>query len=214
MNTKRFFYLMTGFVVLLCLVLIGVTVAGNIVFKKQSDKLVGVKAKGQVAEQQKVSLSQAKKDIEKYTELDGIAKSVVPQDKDQAKTVREINKIAAESGISIQQISFASSNLGLAPAKQSTSSEESGESSEQNKTQAAPTNISQVKPVEGISGVYSLEITIASGDNPVSYYGFLRFLEKLEANRRTAHVTEITVSPTEKGSDVTFTLKLNAYLKP
>lgn len=213
MNTKRFFYLMISFVVLLCIGLICITIGGNIIFKKQSDKLVGVKAKGQVAEQQKVSLAQAKKDIEKYNELDAIAKTVVPQDKDQAKTVREINKIAAESGIQISQITFASSNLGQAPTKAPASSEEGGDSTSQDKTQQAP-SISQVKPVEGINGVYSLEITINSGDDPVSYYGFLKFLEKLEANRRTAHVSEITVSPTENGSDVTFTLKLNAYLKP
>lgn len=199
--------------VLLCLVLIGVTVAGNVIFKKQSDKLVSVKAKGQVAEQQKVSLAQAKKDIEKYNDLDKIAKTVVPQDKDQAKTVREINKIAADSGITIQQITFATSNLGQAAPKQSTSSEE-GDSASQNKTQQNATTISQVKPVEGINGVYSLEIVINSGDDPVSYYGFLEFLQKLEGNRRTAHVSEITVSPTENGSGVTFTLKLNAYLKP
>lgn len=213
MNAKKFSYSMVGIVVVLCLVLIGVTVAGNIIFKKQSDKLVSVKAKGQVAEQQKVSLAQAKKDIEKYSDLDKIAKTVVPQDKDQAKTVREINKIAADSGITIQQITFTSSNLGQAAAKPSTSSEE-GDSASKDKTQQNTTTISQVKPVEGINGVYSLEIIINSGDEPVSYYGFLKFLEKLEGNRRTAHVSEITVSPTENGSGVTFTLKLNAYLKP
>lgn len=213
MNTKRFYYIMVALVVLLCIALIGVTVGANIVFKKQSEKLVGIKAKGQVAEQQKVSLSQAKKDIEKYSDLDKIAKSVVPQDKDQAKTVREINQIAAEEGISIQQITFESSSLGQAPAKQSTTSDDSGESSTQKKTQQAP-SISQVKPVEGINGVYSLGIVIDSGDNPVSYYKFLKFLEGLESNRRTAHVSEITVSPSEGGSGVTFTLKLNAYLKP
>lgn len=214
MNTRRFYYIMVAIVVLLCVSLIGVTVGANIVFKKQSDKLVDIRAKGQVAEQQKVSLSQAKKDIEKYSELDKIARTVVPQDKDQAKTVREINQIAAREGISLQQITFASSNLGQAQAtKPTTSSSDSEEGSSQTKTPQAPP-ISQVKPVEGISGVYSLEIIIDSGDSPVSYYRFLRFLEGLESNRRTAHVSEITVSPSEGGSDVTFTLKLNAYLKP
>jgi len=215
MSNKKFFYVMLASVIVLCFALLGITIGGNIVFQKQSEKLVGIKAKAQVAEEQKVSLSQAKKDIEKYTDLDRIAKTVVPQDKDQAKTVREINKIAADSGISIQQITFENSNLGQAPAKKSTSTDEgSSESSTEAKPQQTTSTISQVKPVEGINGVYSLEITIASGDNPVSYYGFIRFLEKLEANRRTSHVSEITVSPTENGAGVTFTLKLNAYLKP
>lgn len=193
MNSKRFSYLMIGVVTLLFIVIIGVTIMGDALFKKQSEKLSNLKAQNQVIKEQEVSLAQAKSDIEKYTPLDEIAKSVVPQDKNQAKTIREINSIASDSGIKLQQISFTSSNLGQGSQ-----------------------NISQVSPVEGIKGVYSLEITVSSGDtNPVSYYKFLKFLEKLEANRRTAHVSSINVTPSEKNTGtVSFSLVLNAYLKP
>lgn len=211
MSPKRFSYLMIAVVTLLCLALIGIAAGGDMLFKKQSQKLVDIKAQNQVIKDQEVSLVQAKKDIEKYAELEKIAKSVVPQDKDQAKTIRELNAIAASTGIKLQQINFSASNLGQAAPKKTTDAEEGGSTSS---TPAAPA-ITQVKPVSGISGVYSLEVTVSSGEeNPVSYNKFLQFLEKLESNRRTAHVSSITVTPTENKSEVTFSLVLNAYLKP
>lgn len=213
MNAKRFSYLMIVVVVLLSGLVITLAVLGETIFQKQSQKLSDLKAQNMAIKEQEVSLAQAKKDIDKYNQLDEIAKTVVPQDKDQAKTIREINAIAAASGVKLQQINFATSNLGQAAPKKPANSEGS-ESTSSTPAPATP-SISQVKPVPGISGVYSLEITVSSGEsNPVSYYKFLQFLEKLESNRRTAHVSNITVTPTENKTAVTFSLVLNAYLKP
>ncbi|HYF96985.1 MAG TPA: hypothetical protein VD947_03015 [Patescibacteria group bacterium] len=211
MNAKKFSYLMIALVTVLCLAIISIVVIGDGLFKKQSEKLSSLKAQNQVIKEQEVSLAQAKADIEKYQDLDTIAKSVVPQDKDQAKTVREINAIALESSVKLQQISFSTSNLGQAVPK-APATTESGETTP--KSTAQP-SISQVKPIPGINGVYGLEITVSSGDaNPVSYYRFLQFLEKLESNRRTAHVSNINVVPTDNRNEVTFSLVLTAYLKP
>ncbi len=203
MSSKKFSYLMVGLVILLFAAIVGMTIAGDLLLQKQADKLSGLRAQNQVTKEQEVSLAQARADIKKYTSLDEIAKTVVPQDKNQAKTVREINSIAAKSGITLQQIAFDTSSLGLT-ATGSTTPNTSNQ------------NLSQVKPVQGISGVYSLAITVSSGeDNPISYYEFLKFLENLEANRRTAHVSSITVTPSENNpSNVSFSLILNAYLKP
>ncbi|HEX5797185.1 MAG TPA: hypothetical protein VFX86_02230 [Candidatus Saccharimonadales bacterium] len=200
MSPKKVSYLMVAVVVVLSSALVAATVAGDLLFKEQSEKLSSSKAENQAIKEQEISLAQAKADIEKYNELDTIARAIVPQDKDQAKTIREIHAIASETGVSIQQINFDVSSLGL------TSSTQSG----------STPGVTQVKPVPGINGVYSLELTASSGDSsPVSYYQFLQFLEKLEANRRTAHVTNIVVTPSEKNRDeVTFALTLNAYLKP
>jgi cell division protein FtsB len=204
MTPKRFFFVMTGSLVLLIGLIIASTVGGNMLLQKQSKKLVDLKAQNKVIEEQQTSLIQARKDIEKYKELNSIAKSIVPQDKDQAKTVREINKLAADSGIALKAITFQTSNLGQAPA-----------SAAPGATKPATPSISQVKPVDGIAGVYSQEITITPDDkSPVAYRKFLTFLEKLESNRRTAHVNKITVNPTDDGSALTFVLTLNAYVKP
>ncbi|MBW3568723.1 hypothetical protein KY385_01180 [Candidatus Parcubacteria bacterium] len=201
MTPKRLYFLILGLSALIFIALIASVFAGNYLLKQQSEKLSQAKAEAQAIDNQKVSLAQAKNDLEQYAELNEIAKSVVPQDKDQAKTVREINKIAGASGIELSQISFQSSTLGQ---RAPTSSD----------TQSKLPAITQVQPVPGINGVYALEITIVSSKDPIPYYKFLEFLEGLENNRRTAHVKSISVSPVAAGANVTFLLKLNAYLKP
>ena len=203
MNPKRVSYVMMALVTLLSIATLAFAAEGDLLFKKQSGKLTDLKAENQAIRDQQVSLAQAKIDIKKYENLNDIAKAIVPQDKDQAKTIREINALASATGIKLQQINFDASSLGL-PSTTSTSGS------------SAP-SLTQVKSVPGISGIYALEIVISGGgeSDPVSYYQFLQFLEKLESNRRTAHVTSIDVTPTQTNpNDVTFTLTLNAYLKP
>lgn len=212
MTPKKFYFVMNGVNILLIILIICGVYFGNILLQNQAKKLTAAKTQTKVIEQQQVSLAQAKKDIEKYTEINNIAKSIVPQDKDQAKTVREINKLASESGIALKAISFQSSNLGQAPAATPKPAE-----GEKTTTPAAPTQptLSQVKSVEGITGVYALEIIVSSADQqPVPYESFIKFLEKLESNRRTAHVAKITVKPVDDGSTLSFSLTLNAYVKP
>lgn len=215
MTSKKIFYGMLGIVSLLVIIGAAVVYLGTSMLKKESDKLMANKLDNKVLEEQQVALVQANKDIEKYSELEEIAKTVVPQDKDQAKTVREIVKLADESGIRIGTVTFPSSNLGQAAAKPVTTNSEDGGSSSTAAKPAEPT-ISQVKPVDGLNGVYQLEITVDSDDNaPVPYSKFIAFLKKLEQNRRTSQVTNITVEPAAKNPDyVTFSLVVNTYIKP
>ena len=221
MSAKKVFYGLIVLSFLLCGLMVGTAVLGNIVFKKQFEKLSELKAKNQVLEQQSLSLIKAKQDIEKYNELNEITRQIVPQDKDQARTVREISRIAQESGISLSSISFEASTLG--EKRSSTPAPSSGEASgssstpEQTATSPAATSraLTQVKPVKGISGVYALGINIkTSDDDPITYGQFLTFLEKLESNRRTAHVGRISVTPEDGGANVTFSLTLNAFVRP
>lgn len=219
MTPKKFYYGMIGLNVALILVIASATYFGTQLLHKQSEKLVVAKTENKVLENQQVSLSQAKKDIEKYNELNLIAKSIVPQDKDQARTIREINKIAGESGIKLKTISFQSSNLGAAaPAAQTQNpATQNGTATTPATTAPAPAapTITQVKPVEGISGVFGLEIIVNSLETePVPFNNLVTFLSKLESNRRTAHVTKINVSPKNNGRAVSFSLTLNAYVKP
>jgi hypothetical protein len=206
MSNKRFFYILSGCLALLILLIGGAVYMGNSLIEKQAKKLVELRAQSLTIDAQQTSLIQAKKDIEQYTELNNIAKSIVPQDKDQAKTIREINKIAEDSGIELKAIAFQTSTLGQIQAAPKPVEGETAPA-----TPAAPT-ITQVKPVQGISGVYSLEITISPA-RPISYRSFLSFLERLEANRRTAHVEKIGINPTPDGRNLTFTLTLNSYVK-
>ena len=181
---------------------------GNALLSKQSKKLEAVKVENKVTEEQEKSLAQAKKDIEKYKDLNAIAKSIVPQDKDQAKTTREISRLTEESGVKLQEIKFQTSTLGQTPAAAQPAS-----GGDTTKTPAAPP-LSQVKSVDGIPGVYSLEMVITTGSNSVTYQQLITFLEKLESNRRTAHVDKVSITPNNSGTGFNFTLTLKAYVKP
>src|SRR5690606_18480517 len=95
------------------------------------------------------------------------------------RTVREITRFAAESDISISSISFPASTLGQAAGKKPTASEQS-----------------QIEPVEGIPGVSRLQVTVQSDTaSPVLFTSLVDFLERLEQNRRTSHVTNLTITP-------------------
>jgi hypothetical protein len=209
---KRFYFIMIG-LNCICVILIFLAVLwGNGLIKNQSEKLRSVKTESRLIDEQQISLLQAKKDIEKYSDLNKTAQSIVPQDKDQAKTVREISKIASETGVALKDIKFQSSNLGQTVVAPTTTTPTEGST-----TPAKPAlpPISQVKPIDGISGVFALEIIITSQDEVlVTYPDFIKFLERLETNRRTAHVDKISIKPSATGDSLSFTLTLNAYVKP
>lgn len=196
MDSKKLFYGLIGVLVLLSGGLLFSAYAANTILQGSSQTLVELKADSKVTEQQKVQLVQNKKDIAKYQDLNVIAKTVVPQDKDQAKAVREIVNLAAQSGIpKLSSIAFPASTLGAGKA---------------------PKGLTQVTPVKGIGGVYNLEITVTqAATNAVPYNNFIAFLSKLEQNRRTAQVSSITVQPSQDNPNlVAFTLVINEYVKP
>jgi len=211
MNSKRFFYVMVGVVVLLGGLTVATVVLGNMALTKKTSKLTELKLENRVLDEQKVSVTQAQKDIEKYAELERVAKQIVPQDKDQAKAVRELVKLAEQSGVSVASVSFPSSNLGAAapaPVKPA-----DGEAA----TPVAPAApaISQVKPVDGITGLYQMDITVQSNPDTTTFPELVEFLRLLESNRRTATISSINITPnsTNRGQ-LTFTMTLYVYIKP
>jgi hypothetical protein len=196
MNSKRLYFLLLSGFVLLVLVTAGVAYGANTLLASQSKKLAEAKATNQALDNQSAQLKKNKNDILKYGELNKIAQTIVPQDKDQAEAIREITNLAQESGIGqLSSITFPASTLG---------------------TTAAGNKITQVTPVKGIPGVYDLQITVTQDSSrKVSYDTFITFLSKLEQNRRTAQVSSITVQPDSNDpSQVAFTLVLDEFIKP
>jgi hypothetical protein len=201
MNSKKLFFVLIGLLIVVSGVGIAAVVFGDSYLHKKSEKLVSLKAEAVVMQNQQDNLVQAKRDVEKYSDLEKIAKTIVPQEKDQARTVRELIQIANESGVGIATVSFPSSTLGQSSSTSSSPSKTSGGS--------------QLKPVDGISGLYQMEVTVQSDTTPIPYARLLTFLSKLEQNRRTAQVSSLTVQPaTTDRSKVSFTLILNVYIKP
>lgn len=214
MNSKKVFFAMIGLLVLLSGLGIAGMYFGNSMLQKESGKLVQLKLENQLLDEQQTALTRANQDIETYAELESIAKAIVPQDKDQARAVREIVKIAQETGVVLQTISFPTSTLGQEKPKAApaTPAEDAAPAPA---APAAPA-ITQVKPVEGIPGVFSLEVSLQSNAaNPSSYNNFLEFLARLEQNRRTAQVGTINIQPDKADRNLlTFNLTVSLYIKP
>lgn len=211
MNSKIMNMVMIGIVVLFGLLTIATTFLGDSLMKNQSNNLLEVKLKNKVLENEQQALALAISDLGKYSELHEIAKQIVPSDKDQAKTTRELVKIAQESGINIANISFPSSDLGTKkPAAKS-----SGES-ESEATTSATSPISQAKPATGIPGLYQLEINLASDTSQlVTFEQLIDFLDGLENNRRTSHVTSLSIQPNpEDNLRLSFTITVTVYIRP
>jgi len=217
MNSKRLFFVLTGLLLLVSGLVITAVVVGNSALQKKAIELTALKAESKSLEDQQRSLVQAKKDIERYTELEKAAKTIVPQEKDQARTVREIVKFAKDTGVSIANIAFPASTLGQTPLKTTPAAPTDGSSTQSSgsSTPATPTT-TQVKTVAGIAGVYIMEINVQSDSaKSVPYSRLLDFLKKLEQNRRTSQVSSLTVTPNSDSRDkVTFSLVVNVYIKP
>jgi hypothetical protein len=199
MNSKRTFYVMCSILLLIIAGLFGATYFANGMLANQGNTLRDQRLQTQTLDAESTALAKAKVDIKKYQDLAVIAANIVPQDKDQAQTVREIVNIAAKQGISIGSITFPTSTLGNTPG-----------------TSSASASKSQLEAVKGIPGVYYLQVTVQSDtSSSVPYSRFISFLEALEHNRRTALVSAITLTPDAKNSsNVSFTLTLDEYLKP
>lgn len=198
MDSKKICYGLSAALVLLFVGLFVSVQGANTLLVRQSQTLVGLKAQDQAEANSQTQLAEEKKEVTTYADLNTIAKTVVPQDKDQAEAVREIVNLAAASGIpQLSSISFPPSTLGGKQIKTSN-------------------GLTQVTPVPGMSGVYELQITVTQDPAAaVPYASFTNFLAKLEQNRRTAQVSSIDVQPDSKNPNVTsFTLVINEFIKP
>jgi hypothetical protein len=198
MNAKRLYLALVGTVCLGLLLLLGGTYLANTVLQGQAKQLADAKTNNAVLDAKQTQLAKARGDIQTYKDLGDIAKSIVPQDKDQAQTVREIVNIANNNGIRLGALTFPASTLGAAGAA------------------GAKPNNSQLVPVKNIGGVYSLDIVVQSDTNaPISYDRFTTFLDALEHNRRTALVKGVTIQPAaDNPALLSFTLNVSEYVKP
>ena len=219
MTSKRLYFVLLGVIGLLCIGLVAGAYGVNNLLTSQAGKLTGLKAQNQALTQEQQSLIKAKAQIKKYGDLEKIAKSVVPQDKNQAEAVREIVNIASANGISLAAINFPSSTLGTVGAAASGGASPTSSSAAKTAIPSSSSksgSLSQLQPVKNIPGVYQLVITV-QGDSahPVSYDKIINFLGSLEHNRRTAQVNTISLQPsTASPGLLTFTISLSEYIKP
>lgn len=210
---KHIVYLLRGLLAFGAVAFFAIMFIGLSMLTSKSHSLADARLQSKIVEDQQASLTQAKAEINKYSYFKEVAKSVIPTDKDQAQAVVDIFKIADQSGISLQNLTFPASTLGVGGSGAS-----SGTSSS---VPASKSILSQAKPVTGISGLYGIEVIIAPENDKgtpanklPTYDKMLDFLRRIERNRRTAQITNIKVEPTQGSPYVNFSLNLNIFIKP
>ena len=192
MNSKQLHMILLGVCGLLILSFGGVLFLGVQALQDRSTELQAAVNEREVVEQQELALITAQGDIDRYSELEEVSKRIIPQEKDQARTVREIIQIAQQANVNITAINFPSSEL--------------GDDDDQMITQATP--------VDGLRGLLELRITVQMGNN-TTFNQLINFLEGLETNRRTSQVQSVTITPDRQDRTVlTPTIELSVYLKP
>jgi hypothetical protein len=222
LDSKKLRLVLLGSLALSVIGFIAVLVLGLGVLGNKSKQMVDLKVQSQTADAQLANLFSAKKQVEQYSYFKDVAKTVIPNDKDQATSVVEINKMAEASGILLQSITFPASSLGLTTSTTSTTGKTNQDATS---SSAAKTALSQAKPVTGIPGLYSLELTITprSGhDIPagkqVTFDKMINFLGRIEDNRHTAQITDLVItSPIDSSTSntgFTFVLTINIFIKP
>ena len=202
--------LLLGLLAAGALAFIAITFLGLSTLSQKSTEVAGLKLKNETLDAQLTNLGIAKKEVERYSYFNDVAATVLPSDKDQAKAVLTVFKLAEQSGISIASITFPTSNLGGGTTKA---------------TGSAASAISQAQPVQGIKGLYSLQLTITpeSGstvpEDKVPTYAKLKdFLQRIEHDRRTAQITQVSIQPESSDSRITgainFSLTINIFMRP
>ena len=207
LNSQLIHYLLLTIIVLL--VLAAVLGANSMVglLQSKANTLVSLESKKEALSTEQSNLVLAKKEVAKYSPLEKIAQTIVPQNKDQAEAVREIVNIAQQTGITLTSIVFPSSTLGNGVTSSKPASSASNNA----------VSLSQLTAVRGIPGVYMLPILINDSlqADAVTYSSFYTFLTKIEQNRLTSQVTGLTIQPMTGNSNlITFSLSINEYIKP
>lgn len=212
MNSRQAFYALLAAVSVLALGILGVGYGANAILTSQSAKLSQSKAESQAAERLQQKLRKDKEDLVAYSYLNDTAKAIVPQDKSQAQTVREIVELAKASGINtLTSVTFPASTLGAVGATGT-----AGAAGSSGSVSRPSSKLTQVTPVPGLPNVYLLPITVTQdAASAVSYDTFIEFLRNLEQNRRTAQINSITIQPDAKNPDrISFSFIINGYVKP
>lgn len=186
--------------------------------------------RGEVTELEKqwTDLERAKKVLSEQSEYVTTLGLVLPEDKDQARVVKELYAIADQANVKIDSVGFPSSTLGAVTAPKPATSTETTTNTPTNAAVSTPAatpvkSISQATPVKEIPGVQAIELsigTIASKDpliKGIRYEEMTKLLNLIERNRRTMQIRSIGIGQTQNpGAAPTYDLSLSIviFIKP
>lgn len=200
---------MIGLIVVTIFTIMGVVYFSRTMLANSQTKLVNAKLENYTFEKTEEIYRKNQKLLNENKDIANIISNIVPAEKDQAKAVRELNAIAENNNLVVSSITFPRSDL-LNKAKTTTTATTSQQSDQKEEPQKA---ISQAKPIKGLKGVYSIELSaeISSANNDrIPTDKLLSFLENIENNRRNMRITSINIS--SSGDNIN--LKLLIFIKP
>lgn len=224
MNAKRFNMIMIGVFVLLVAACIGLTVYANIWLTERSKQLTGTKLDTLALEQKQRAAQKAQAELLENQETIAMLEKIVPKSKDQANTLAELLTIAKETGVLINSITFPSSELGTVAKPTTTAA--TGDAAATTPAQPATPSVTQAKPVDGISGLLGVAVTLSQIDRQggesgsgITYDQMIRLIEAIEKNRRTMQIKTLQIQPLQDPSGngiggYSLTMSLNIYVKP
>lgn len=192
---------------------------GNGYMKKSATSLINSKLDNVAYDAEEQTYLQGRKDLDKYKTLNETISKILPKSKDQAQAVKELYRIGDETGILIDRIQFPSSTLGqkvavAAPTPTPANSKTS--EAEAPVTPAAP-SITQAKAVEGMPGVLGVDIQVGlqpAYGKSINYDNMIKFLQKVENNRRSMQIKQINVHADTQNGGITFDVILTIFVKP
>lgn len=188
-SKKAFFGLLAGIVAI-----IAAGAFGYYFFKEQlvavGSDVGTLKAEQQTLKEQIKIYEDTKKKIEELDFVKELANSVLPISKEQANVVSELKNFVAQSGLTLQSITF----TGQDPK--------------------ASVETTQTEAVEGLTDVRVLpaEVIIEAG---ADYGQILSLLRTIEKNQRKMQITDISLTPNRENKN-TFsatTMSINIYLR-
>lgn len=148
--------------------------------------------------------------------LDTLSK-VIPEDKDQAKIVKEIYSIADKAGVSIESVGFPASTLGSPAAKVATPAISNGTTTDGSKPATPQKSISQATPLKDIPGIQAIELSIGAISSKtlplgsgVRYSELMSFIRQIERNQRAIQITALGIGQGQiVNGEQTFTLTIS-----
>ncbi len=228
MNPKRFYYVLIGGIFLLAVGSVGITWVARNWLSARSLVTVNLKLDILGLQQKQRAGIIARGDLETYKKDREDLVNVIPRQKDQVDLLSQLQQIGDEADVTIGSITFPSSELGNAAAAQpaaAPSDDSAAKSTSPTPTPApaaAKSTVTQAKPVDGISGLYAIQITLSSitqksSSKGLTYEQTLSLLKAIEHNKHIFQMTNVNITPQKSTTDNStlyqIGINLNTYLR-
>lgn len=228
MTPKRLFYALLGSVLCMIIGSFGFAYLASNWLTSRSTATINLKLDILELRQNQKKGVQASNNLIKYKQDIANLDSVIPTQKDQVDALNQLLKIGDENNITFGSVTFPSSELGNAVAAKPAAAtvDETKKADDSSKsaatTPAAPAapkkTVTQAKPVDGVSGVYEVQVSLGnitqkSTNKGVTYDQLLNVLRSIEQNRRIMQMTNISITPQKSLTDTSILYQLTINLK-